>query len=112
MREVTPLRAARVVMPSKVSPGPDPYIGWKWSKPHTPSKPRSSASFTRRTTSSQLTRCWATSSPNLMSCPLLRLSSDGRRCEFRDPAVEAPGDAVVVQYVVIAADEGDCPFPV
>ena len=26
-------------MPSKVSPGPSPYIGWKWSKPQAPSKP-------------------------------------------------------------------------
>ena len=31
-------------MPSKHSPGPSPYIGWKWSKPQTPVKPRSSAS--------------------------------------------------------------------
>ena len=27
-------------MPSKHSPGPSPYIGWKWSKPQMPSKPR------------------------------------------------------------------------
>ena len=29
MRVVTPARAASVVMPSNVSPGPSPYIGWK-----------------------------------------------------------------------------------
>ena len=28
-RLVTPLSAARVVLPSKHSPGPDPYMGWK-----------------------------------------------------------------------------------
>src|SRR5262245_58876013 len=53
-------------MPSKVSPGPSPYIGWKWSNPHTPSKPSSSASCTRRTSSSHEMRCCATSSPNRM----------------------------------------------
>ena len=67
MRDVTPASAASVVMPSKVSPGPSPYIGWKWSKPHTPSKPSSSASCTRRTSSSHGIRCCATSSPNRMA---------------------------------------------
>jgi hypothetical protein len=59
--------AASVVIPSKHSPGPSPYMGWKWSKPHTPSKPSSSASCTRRTSSSHEIRCWATSSPNRMA---------------------------------------------
>ena len=36
---VIPLSAASVVMPSKHSPGPSPYMGWKWSKPQMPSKP-------------------------------------------------------------------------
>ena len=47
MRDVSPLRAARVVTPSKASPGPSPYMGSKWSNPHAPSKPSSSASWTR-----------------------------------------------------------------
>src|SRR2546423_11445675 len=42
-------------------------MGWKWSKPQTPSKPSSSASFARRTTSSQGIRCGVTSSPKRMS---------------------------------------------
>src|SRR5437660_550515 len=54
-------------MPSNTSPGPSPYMGWKWSKPQTPSKPSSSASFARRTTSSQGIRCGVTSSPKRMS---------------------------------------------
>ena len=29
IRDVTPASAASVVIPSKVSPGPSPYIGWK-----------------------------------------------------------------------------------
>ncbi len=29
MRDVTPVSAASVVMPSNVSPGPSPYMGWK-----------------------------------------------------------------------------------
>ncbi len=49
IRAVTPASAASVVMPSKTSPGPSPYIGWKWSKPHAPSKPSASASCTRLT---------------------------------------------------------------
>ncbi len=57
MRDVMPARAASVVMPSNVSPGPSPYIGSKWSKPHAPSKPSSSANCTRRTSSSQGIRC-------------------------------------------------------
>src|SRR4051812_27063204 len=66
IREVTPASAASVVIPSNVSPGPSPYIGWKWSNPQTPSKPSSSASCTRRTSSSHEIRCWATSSPKRM----------------------------------------------
>src|SRR5437868_11589366 len=54
-------------MASNVSPGPSPYIGWKWSKPQTPSKPSSSASFTRRTTSSHGIRWGVTSSPKRIS---------------------------------------------
>src|SRR5262245_6973174 len=53
-------------MPSNVSPGPSPYIGWKWPNPPTPSQPNSSASCTRRTSSSHVMRCCATSSPNRM----------------------------------------------
>src|SRR5215211_839465 len=63
IRVVTPANAASVVMPSNASPGTSPYMGWKWSKPHAPSKPRSSASCTRLTTSSHGSRCCATSSP-------------------------------------------------
>src|SRR5258705_14004562 len=66
-RSVSPVSAASVVLPSKHSPGPSPYIGWKWSKPHTPSKPSSSANFARDATSDQGTRCWAMSSPKRMS---------------------------------------------
>src|SRR4051795_8048143 len=66
-RDVALARAARYVMPSNTSPGPSPYMGWKWSKPQTPSKPSSSASCARRTTSSQGIRCGVTSSPNRMS---------------------------------------------
>src|SRR3954453_3109394 len=68
-RSVTPAHPASVVIPSKHSPGPSPYIGWKWSNPQTPSKPRVSANRTRSTFSSQVMRCWATSSPKRM--PLL-----------------------------------------
>ncbi len=66
-RSVTPLSAASVVLPSKHSPGPSPYIGWKWSKPQTPSKPSSSAKRARAASSGQETLCCAMSSPNLMS---------------------------------------------
>src|SRR5512147_1231800 len=69
-RSVSPLSAASVVLPSKHSPGPSPYIGWKWSKPHTPSKPRSSAKRARDATSAHGMRCCAMSSPNCMD-PLL-----------------------------------------
>src|SRR5689334_16605279 len=61
---MTPLHAASVVTPSKHSPGPSPYIGWKWSKPHTPSKPSCSANCARETTSLHGMRCCAMSSPN------------------------------------------------
>src|SRR5688572_5309365 len=71
MRDVAPARAASVVMPSNVSPGPSPYIGWKWSKPQAPSKPSSSANCTRLTTSSHGMRCCATSSPNRIVVLLL-----------------------------------------
>src|SRR3954451_12758856 len=63
MRDVTPDSAASVVIPSNVSPGPSPYIGLKWSKPHAPSKPSCSANCTRRTSSSHGRRCCATSMP-------------------------------------------------
>src|SRR6185437_4790970 len=95
--DVTPASAASVVIPSKVSPGPSPYIGWKWSNPHMPSKPRSSARRTRRTSSSQGMRCCATSRPNLMA-PVL---AD----ELGDAAVEAPDVTVPVEDVVVATDE-------
>ena len=39
MREVADASAASVVIPSKQLPGPSPYIGWKWSKPHAPVNP-------------------------------------------------------------------------
>src|SRR4051812_19555675 len=65
-RSVTPVSAASVVTPSKHSPGPSPYIGWKWSKPQTPSKPSSSAKRALDTISAHGTRCCAISSPNLM----------------------------------------------
>ena len=61
-RSVTPDHAASVVIASKHSPGPSPYIGWKWSNPQTPWKPRSSAKRTRETFSAQVMRCWAVSS--------------------------------------------------
>src|SRR5262245_8464303 len=63
-RSVTPVSAASVVTPSKHSPGPSPYIGWKWSKPHTPSNPSDSANCARETTSAHGIRCCAMSSPN------------------------------------------------
>src|SRR3954471_23623565 len=62
-RRVMPLNAASVVLPSKHSPGPSPYMGWKWSKPQTPWKPRSSANRARSATSDHGTRCCAMSSP-------------------------------------------------
>ena len=58
--------AASVVLPSKHSPGPSPYMGWKWSKPQTPSKPSSSAKRARDASSAHGIRCWAMSSPNFM----------------------------------------------
>src|SRR5205807_4385914 len=79
MRDVTPDRAASVVIPSNTSPGPSPYMGWKWSKPQTPSKPSSSASCTRRTISSHGRRCWATSSPKRMSVPLVEVGHEPGR---------------------------------
>src|SRR5215212_9266758 len=62
-RSVMPLRAASVVLPSKHSPGPWPYMGWKWSKPQTPSKPSWSAKRARDASSVHGTRCWAMSRP-------------------------------------------------
>src|SRR5262249_40266836 len=47
-------------------PGPEPYMGWKWSKPQTPSKCRSSAKRARETSSSQSIRCCAMSRPKRM----------------------------------------------
>src|SRR5262245_10410451 len=38
-------------------------MGWKWSKPQTPSKPRPSAKRVRSTTSAKGMRCAATSNP-------------------------------------------------
>src|SRR4051812_1797441 len=72
-----PLQAARVVFPSKHSPGPSPYMGWKWSKPQIPSKPRSSAKRARDAFSDHDIRCCAMSSPNFMPGLLSRLPSHG-----------------------------------
>ena len=81
MRVVDAANAASVVMPSKQLPGPSPYIGTKWSKPHAPSKPRSSPKRTRLTMSSNSMRCWATSIPNripyLLEDAGVRLSAPG-----------------------------------
>src|SRR5438445_5860437 len=79
IRDVCPASAARVVIASNVFPGPSPYIGWKWSKPQTPSKPSSSASCARRTISSQGIRCWATSSPKRMSVLCVEVGHEGGR---------------------------------
>src|SRR5438067_4466133 len=76
---VTLARAAREVTPSNVSPGPSPYMGWKWSNPQTPSKPSSSASCTRRRISSHGIRCWATSSPKRMSVLWAQVGHEGVR---------------------------------
>ena len=79
---VMPLQAASVVMPSKHSPGPSPYIGWKWSKPQMPSKPRDSANRARSAFSDQGIRCWAMSRPKRMGDLYHpgRLPGDGRTC--------------------------------
>src|SRR3954451_17889669 len=83
---VMPLNAASVVLPSKHSPGPSPYIGWKWSKPQTPWKPRSSANRARSATSDQGTRCCAMSRPkrtmrsSRMRWPVI-LSDHGRSAQ-------------------------------
>src|SRR5882672_8461450 len=74
-----PLHAARVVLPSKHSPGPSPYIGWKWSKPQIPSKPSSSAKRAREATSDHGIRCCAISSPNFMDALLSRRSGRGHQ---------------------------------
>src|SRR4051812_11513272 len=74
-----PLHAASVVLPSKHSPGPSPYIGWKWSKPQMPSKPRESASCARDASSGQGIRCWAMSSPKRMDALLLPQPDEGQR---------------------------------
>ena len=63
IREVADASAASVVIPSKQLPGPSPYMGTKWSKPHMPSKPRSSQRRTRPSRSSHSIRCWAMSTP-------------------------------------------------
>src|SRR5262249_39035042 len=100
-RDVTPASAASVVLPSKHSPGPSPYIGWKWSKPHTPSNPSSSASCARATTSANGMRCCATSSPNLTGSEATRrgeASAGDDRPELwllaaeRAPRALPPGD--------------------
>src|SRR5215203_706199 len=49
-------------------------MGWKWSKPHTPSKPRCSANWALSMTSAKGIRCWAMSSPMRMDPTL---ASDG-----------------------------------
>src|SRR3989442_1239060 len=74
---VMPLSAASVVLPSKHSPGPSPYIGWKWSKPQMPSKPSSSAKRALDASSSHGIRCCAMSSPNFMGGLLSRLALRG-----------------------------------
>src|SRR6476646_3562444 len=83
-------------MPSKHSPGPSPYIGWKWSKPHTPSNPSISANRTRSTVSDHGMRCWATSRPKRMAS----LYHGDRRVRHRGRCVLAaeapmPDDAVM-----------------
>src|SRR5436190_5677511 len=74
---VMPLSAASVVFPSKHSPGPSPYIGWKWSKPQMPSKPSSSAKRALDASSAHGIRCCAMSSPNFMDRLLSRLALRG-----------------------------------
>src|SRR4029079_5476021 len=71
-RRVMPLHAASVVTPSKHSPGPSPYIGWKWSKPQMASEPSSSAKRAREAFSHQGIRYCAISSPNFMDALLSR----------------------------------------
>src|SRR3954454_19541308 len=80
---VMPLHAASVVLPSKHSPGPSPYIGWKWSKPQMPSKPSPSASCARDASSGQGIRCWAMSSPKRMDALYYRTTETRHRCEPR-----------------------------
>src|SRR5438270_3676253 len=94
MRDVIPASAARYVIASKVSPGPSPYIGWKWSKPQTPSKPSSSASWTRRMSSSHGNRCWATSSPKRMSVLWMQVAHERGR-----PFVEVDRNVVLALVV-------------
>ena len=82
MVDVAVASAASVVMPSKHSPGPSPYIGVKWSNPHAPVNPSRSAVRALSTTSAKLTRCWAMSRPNLIpvlpsSCALLTDAGPG-----------------------------------
>src|SRR5207237_4598196 len=97
-REVCPDNAASVVCASKHSPGPSPYIGWKWSNPQTPSKPSCSANCARATTSWNGTRCWAMSRPNRIGCRLPRESLRELRVRtFRALTVDHEVDALVVQ---------------
>src|SRR4051812_35650798 len=91
---VMPLHAASVVLPSKHSPGPSPYMGWKWSKPQMPSKPSSSANRARDAFSDHGIRCCAMSSPNFMNGLLSRRIRRGhetakvRRRERLDDGVD------------------------
>src|SRR5947207_7390718 len=93
-RSVIPLSAASVVFPSKHSPGPSPYIGWKWSKPQMPSKPSSSAKRALDASSAHGIRCCAMSSPNFMDGLLSRLALRGHEAaevvgrERRDDGVD------------------------
>src|SRR4051812_47679072 len=89
-RWVMPLSAASVVLPSKHSPGPSPYIGWKWSKPQTPSKPSSSANRARDATSDHGTRCWAMSSPKRI--PKLYHSRHGLPDDGAEPDADRDRD--------------------
>ncbi len=88
-----PLHAASVVLPSKHSPGPSPYIGWKWSKPQIPSKPSSSANRARARDSVQGMRCWAMSRPKRMCA--LYYHGRGRRQRVSTASVLSDRDVVV-----------------
>ena len=83
-----PLHAARVVFASKHSPGPSPYIGWKWSNPQMPSKPSPSAKRTRDASSFHGIRCWAMSKPNRIVTPRADLVE--RALAPRDESYPAP----------------------
>src|SRR5215475_5635786 len=113
---VMPLHAASVVLASKHSPGPWPYMGWKWSKPQTPSKPNASANCTRDAFSFQDIRCWATSSPNRIvgyfspvSTMSERIAAD-RSAERRVRPATALAVDDQVDALVVERDEPGDPF--